>query len=192
MRPPYLSTERLTLRAMVAGDAAIATSWFPAPFPVSAGQAGRWLTDAHRSSPWDDPATLWLAIVRHESDGDRSSDGVVGAVRLLHPRARASELSVHLAPHLTPGEADALQAKVVRLVVPWGRDELEAMVLTLSIGSDQPVSIAAAEGLGMIQAVRLREHLARPGRRADLLWYQALNPLGRVPDPQAMEGGAGA
>lgn len=192
MRPPYLSTERLTLRAMVAADAEVATSWFPAPFPVSAGHAARWLVDAHRSSPWDDPATLWLAILRHGSDGDESRVDVVGAVRLLHPRARTSDISFHLAPRLTHEEADALQAGVVRLVVPWVRDELEAMVLTLSIGADQPDSIAAAEALGMIQAARLREHVARPGRRADLLWYQALNPRGRGADAQATEGRSGA
>ena len=192
MRSPYLSTERLTLRAMVAADAAVATGWFPAPFPVSAEQAGRWLVDVHRSSPWDDPATLWLAIVRHGSDGVGTSDCVIGGVRLLHPRARTSDLSVHPAPHLTFEESDALQAEVVRLVVPWVRDELEAMVLTLSIGSDQPDSIAAAEGLGMIRAARLREHLARSGKRADLLWYQALNPRGRAPDPTTSNGASGA
>ncbi len=192
MHPAYLSTDRLTLRAMVAADATVSMSWFPAPFPVSAGQADRWLADAHRSSPWDDPATLWLAILRRGSDGDGSRDVVVGVVRLLHPRARTSDLSVHLAPHLTHEEADALQGEVVRLTVPWVRDELEAMVLTLSIGSDQPATIAAAEELGMIQAVRLREYLARSGHRADLLWYQALNPRGRILDAQAMEGGSGA
>ncbi len=184
MRPAYLSdqTLALALRAMVATDADDAMSWFPAPFPVSAGQVSRWLTDTHGSSVWDDPATLWLAITQRPENAspDDERDGqVVGAVQLRHPRARTSDLAVHLAPHLAPDERDRLQARVIGLVVPWVRDELEAMVLTLSVGSDQPASIAAAEGLGMILAARLREHLARPGARADLLWYQALNPTGR-------------
>ena len=183
MRPTYLVNQTLTLRAMVASDADAAMSWFPAPFPVSAGQAGHWLTEAHRSSVWDDPATLWLAIVRRPEQtppGDEPGAQVVGSVQLGHPRARTSDLMVHLAPHLGPDERDRLQAEVIGLVVPWVRDELEAMVLTLSIGSDQPASIAVAKGLGMILAARLREHLARPGGRADLLWYQALNPAGRA------------
>lgn len=184
MRPAYLSTGNLALRAMVATDASAAMSWFPAPFPVSAGQAGRWLADAHRSSVWDDPGTLWLAVLRTQPGtaplGDEGLDQVLGVVQLRHPRARTSDLSVHLARYLLPDERDALQAEVIRLVVPWVRDELEAMVVTLSVGSDDPSTIAAAEGLGMVLAARLREHLARPGGRADLLWYQALNPAGRT------------
>ncbi len=167
MRPAYLSTANLTLRAMVATDADEAMSWSPSPFPVSAGQAARWLADAHRSSVWDDPSTLWLAVVRTQLKtaplDDEGLGQVLGVVQLRHPRARTSDLSVHLAPHLSAAEQDALQAEVVRLVVPWVRDELEAMVLTLSIGSDQPETIAVAESLAMVLVARLREHLARPG-----------------------------
>lgn len=187
MPPAYLSNGRLTLRAMVATDADDAMSWFPAPFPASAGQASRWLNEAHRSSVWDDPGTLWLAIVERPKPltPDDERDGrIVGAVELRHPRSRTSDLALHLAPYLEFDVRDSLQAEVIDLVVPWVRDELEAMVLTLSIGSDQPESVAAAESLGMILAARLREHLARPGGRADLLWYQALNPTGRGANPE--------
>ncbi len=188
MFPPYLSTEGLAIRAMVAGDARTAARWFPGPFPVGAEAAGRWLTAQHRMSPWDDPAHLWLVIVRPATGGvgnDQSPDDVVGSVRVGSPRARTPTVTVHVAPALTPDDADRIQAGVIRVVVAWLRDELGAMVVTLGIGSDQPGSIAAAEGLGMVRAARLREHLARPGRRVDLIWYQALGPAPRIAAPGA-------
>ena len=182
MQPPYLSTDRLFLRAMIADDAAVATEWFPSAFPINADQAGRWLLEQHRASPWQDPPHTWLTVVRvgeREPNSSIPRETVVGGVSMSHPRGRMTDIQIRIAPSIDHAEADQLQAEVLRVIVPWARDELEAMVVTVSIGSDQPISIATAERLGMYQAARLREHLARPGRRADLLWYQALNPSGR-------------
>jgi hypothetical protein len=53
---------------------------------------------------------------------------------------------------------------------------------TLEIPSDQNVTIAAARELGMPLAVRLREHIARPGHRVDLLLYQAPGPVWTYPE----------
>lgn len=189
MQPPYLSSDRLSLRAMVASDAAVAADWFPAVFPVNAAQASQWLREQHGFSPWDGPPRTWLTIVRLPTDtlvrGQERNETVVGGVAMSHPRGRTTDVQVWIAPSVDPAGADHLQAEVVRILVPWARDELESMVVTVSIGSDQPASIAAAQELGMLQAARLREHLARPGRRADLLWYQALNGKRLAPDPAA-------
>jgi hypothetical protein len=48
------------------------------------------------------------------------------------------------------------------------------MTFVLHIPADQPETIAAAEALGMIAGVRLREAIARPDQRVDELIYQAL------------------
>ena len=184
MHPPYLSTDRLALRAMVADDALVASDWFPAAFPVNADQAGRWLREQHRTSPWDGPTRLWLAVVRigeHDPNSSIPRQTVVGGVTMSHPRDRTTDVQIRIAPSIEHAEADGLQAEVIRLLVPWARDELETMVVTVAIGSDQPASVTAAQELGMLPAARLREHLARPGRRADLLWFQALNAGRRIP-----------
>ena len=186
MQPLYLSSDQLYLRAMIAGDAALAAAWFPGAFPVNGDQASRWLREQHDTSPWDGPPHTWLAVVERPTDttdAERNgAEAVVGGVRMSHPRGRTTDVKIRIAPSIEPVAADQLQADVMRLVVPWARDELEAMVVTVAIGSDQPVSIAVAQELGMLQAARLRDHLARPGRRADLLWYQALNADRRVPE----------
>ncbi len=77
-------------------------------------------------------------------------------------------------------ESDALRAEVLGLVVPWLRDELELMTVTVDIAADDPAALAAATALGMVLGVRLREHVARPAGRVDLLQFQALNPGRRV------------
>ena len=185
MHPPYLSTDRLAVRAMVADDALAAAAWFPAAFPVNADQAGRWIGEQHRTSPWDGPPRLWLTVVRIGEQEPNSSIPrqrvVGGGVAMSHPRGRTTDVLIRIAPSIDHAEADQLQAEVIRLLVPWARDELEAMVVTVAFGSDQPSSVVAAQELGMLPAARLREHLARPGRRADLLWFQALNAGRRVP-----------
>lgn len=182
MLPRYLSMERLALRAIIAGDAANASSWFPGPFPVSSERVGEWLTEQHRMSPWDEPAHLWLAIVRRSHVDISPVDEMAGSVRLGMPRARTSTIAVHLDPAHEPEVADQIQAEVIGLVVPRMRDELRTMVVSLGTASDQPRRIAAAGGLGMIRAARIREHIARAGHRLDLLWYQALAPAAQVPD----------
>ena len=70
----------------------------------------------------------------------------------------------------------------LRLLHPWIRDDLELMTFVLPIPADQPETIAAAEALGMVQGVRLREGIARPGHRVDDLFYQALFDAWAMPD----------
>jgi hypothetical protein len=48
------------------------------------------------------------------------------------------------------------------------------MIAVAHIAADETETVAAAEALGMTASVRLREHIARPGHRVDLLLYQAL------------------
>lgn len=163
MRAIYLTGEHLYIRALVAADKDCAAAWFDSPFPVNAVRAEAWLKEAHASV--DRPATLHYVIVR------TADDAVIGGVT-LQTDYRTGTLKLHIAPSLP--DADALRAATLRILHPWLRDDLELMTFVLHIPADQSETMAAAEVLGMIPAVRLREAIARPDHRVDDLVYQAL------------------
>lgn len=163
MRAVYLTGEHLFIRALVAADAACAAAWFDSPFPVNAVRAEAWLKETHASV--DRPPTLHYAIVRTEDDA------VIGGVT-LETDYRIGTLTLRIAPWLP--NADALRAAALRILHPWLRDDLELMTFVIHIPADQPETIAAAEALGMVPGVRLREAIARPSHRVDELIYQAL------------------
>lgn len=175
MRPAYLANDRLYLRPLGKEDARVAVAWHPGPLPTNTPAAEAFLKDKH-STAWGPSDPLYLAVVR--ADRDR----VVGGVEIEHPRGPAVAAIVRTAPALADEEADEIVADALRLLVPWLRDEVEAMVVTVPIAADRPRSIAAAEELEMIRGTRLRGFVARAGHRVDLLEYQALNPRRAVGD----------
>ncbi|CAA9555396.1 MAG: hypothetical protein AVDCRST_MAG49-2870 [uncultured Thermomicrobiales bacterium] len=185
MRPAYLTGERIYLRAMLASDAEQATAWSCGPFPINASRAEAVLKETHRQA-WGGADPLHLAIVRLPAAGARDggagpehedpAEEIVGGAELAEPRGRRGRLALRFAPSLSADEADSLRAEALGIVVPWARDELELMTVTIQIPADGRATIAAADALGMIRAVRLREAVLRPGHRVDLFYYQALNP----------------
>ncbi len=183
MRPAWLTSDRYHLRPLVADDAAEVARWFPGPFPVGPAAAGSWLEEQHRWSPWDDPGRVILAIIEHGSTDD--DEEIVGSVQVTQLRARASDLSIRVAPALSPDAEDRIGAAALALVVPWLMGELEALAVTVAIAADRPATRAAADRCGMILTTRLRQHVARPGGRVDVLWYQALRPEAPVIGPEA-------
>ena len=183
--PSYLTGERLYLRAPLKDDVAASASWFPSAFPVSSGQAETYLRDQLRRVWWAADEFL-LTIVRREDDQ------IVGGVVIEHPTGPAAEISLRIAPSLTVSEADQTQADALKLLVPWLLNEAETLTITVNVGADQLQTLEAADDLNMSQQVRLREFLARPGGRVDMIQLQALNPgrAARVADePSAGEGG---
>ncbi|MCC6619357.1 MAG: GNAT family N-acetyltransferase [Chloroflexi bacterium] len=171
MQPPFLTSEQLYLRAMVAEDKEVAVAWRTSPLPLNAARAEGVLREAHQTAGWRRPAFLF-AIVQRETDA------VIGSVTVMQRQWRAVLLRLHLAPWLN--DADAWRAETLRLVTPWLRDEGEVMVISVFIDADQPVTLAAAAELGMVEMAWLRERVARPGGRADQALYQALNPRWEV------------
>jgi hypothetical protein len=117
--------------------------------------------------------------MRHLIIALTDTDEVVGRLH-LYSNGRTADIWFSMAPWLE--DADSLQAETLRLVIPWLRDEASMVMTTLEIPSDQNVTIAAARELGMPLAVRLREHIARPGHRVDLLLYQAPGPVWTYPE----------
>jgi len=167
MRAVYLTGEDFYLRAMVLEDKNHAASWFKPPFPIDAFAAEAMLKDAHAKG-WDEPDVLFLAVVR------ASDDEIIGGVAIEDQARRTAYLNIYSAPSLDEGEI--WRARVLEVVIPWLRDELEVLVTRVEIPEDEQVMLAAAERLGLIPAIRLREAQARPGHRVDILGYQALNP----------------
>ncbi|HEV2107608.1 MAG TPA: GNAT family protein [Thermomicrobiales bacterium] len=179
MGPSYLSSDSLVLRPLQPQDAKASAGWYRSPFPVSPPRAGTLLTEMHTAA-WGQQAPLILAIVeRHNQD-------IVGAVEMSNPRARTASISITTALTLGLTDADRLGANVIPILIPWLRDELEMMSITLPLASDQTASAMAAEAQGMTMAVRLREHVGRPGTRVDLLFYQLLGAPWSIP-PQTSE-----
>jgi RimJ/RimL family protein N-acetyltransferase len=172
LRPTWLTGEHMYLRAMVAADKEHAAAWFDEVWPINAARAEAVLKDEHKAD-----RTPRLALVRN--DGDE----IVGSVEVgTRDGYRRCSLVFHMAPWLESGDADALRAEALRLVVPWLRDQVEVMVVTVHLAADATETVAAAEALGMTRSVQLREWVARPGHRVDKLIYQALNPRWEVRD----------
>ena len=171
LRPVFLTGERVYLRAFLPEDKDHAAAWFPGPFPVNSIRAESFLKDVHKEEAL---RTRRLAIVR------TTGDDLIGGARVWMGHWH-SELSFQLAPWLDAIEADELRAEALELAVRWLRDDWELPSIRVELAADQPLTDAAAERLGMTLAARLREHVARPGGRADLIVRQLTRPSWSFP-----------
>jgi RimJ/RimL family protein N-acetyltransferase len=171
MRVVYLTGEHVYIRPLVAADSEHAAAWFASLFPVNATRAAAWLAE--------EQANAWDRWARHYAMARVADDAVVGGVT-FHTDERKGTLLFHMASWLP--DADTLRAEALALLVRWVRDDLELMTVVAHIAADEPETIAAAERLGMTTNARLREHIARPDHRVDLLIYQALFTPWRAAD----------
>jgi len=177
MRVTYLTGERVYLRAMVEADKDVGIAWWPGPFLVNAARAEEWLKEEHKD--------IYTKHTRRYVIVRVVDDTVVGSVALQDHDHRRGTVVFHMAPTLA--EADVLRADALRLVVPWVRDDLELMVLTLICAADETETLAAARELGMEESVRLREFVARPGGRVDRVFMEMLNTPWRVGEGERVE-----
>lgn len=168
MKPPFLTGERVYIRAMTMEDKDCGVAWFSSVFPVNAERAERFLREEVKET--FAARRRYYVIVRTEDDQ------VIGGIKVKSWDLRAADLRVTMAPHLLPEDADIYKADALRLVVPWIRDEHEYMALTVRFAEDETACIAAAEEMDLYFGARFRGFLRRPGERIDLLIYQALNP----------------
>lgn len=171
MRVSYLTGRRVALRPLVLGDKATASAWYPRPYPIDAARAETWLKENHKDI-W--PRTIYYALVRADGAAtpEAADDEIVGSVR-INWNTQQANVRFTMASWLT--DADALRADAIGVVVPWLIDEREMLVVTVALASDEAASIVAASSIGMREMARLREHIARPGGRVDLLYFQKLN-----------------
>lgn len=172
MRATYLTGERIYLRAMTIEDKEHSAAWFAGPFPIDAERAEKFLKEEH-SSLYSRNRHLIIALT--------DTDEIVGALHMV-TNGRGADTWFSIAPWRD--DADSLQADALRLVIPWLRDEAIMVATDTEIPADCTETIAAAEALGMRLAVRLREHVARPGQRVDMLLYQALGSAWTYPEEE--------
>ncbi|MBA2278604.1 MAG: GNAT family N-acetyltransferase [Chloroflexia bacterium] len=178
----FLAGETVAFRAPALADAEQAVRWLPGPFPWNAVQAERLLRE-QETVPWGNAPTIRLIAVARET-GE-----ILGGAEIERQEKRTAWITLTFGPDLAGAERERLHAEALRILVPWLLDELGLMTVTTALGDDEAALKAVAESLGMAEAVRLRAHLARPGGRADLLWFQALNPR-RTPRVDGGDGDA--
>jgi RimJ/RimL family protein N-acetyltransferase len=167
----YLRNERIGLRAPMREDAVHVAAWHEGMFPLTP-QAAEALLEEQETVPWGNNPVVRLIAV------DLVTGSVAGGAVLERTDNRVGKL------RLTAGGAErsaevrqGIRAEMLRLIVPWAMDEIDLMVISVDIPADEQIVIDAALELGMRQAVRLREYVARPaGRRIDLPMFERVNP----------------
>lgn len=156
--------EEVYLRRIEKQDATHAMSWRNSVYPVSPSVTEAWITD---TLPKQDNA--WYAVVR------KADDRVVGSC-VLHPSRVDTEMQVTIDP-LFEEAAGRWKAEVIRLILPWRVEELQAMAISITLGGDEPEAIAAAFAAGAWEAARtpnlLRSH--RTGEWVDRVYLVSLN-----------------
>lgn len=167
LRPAiYLRGELAGLRAPLRADAGTADVWYEGPVPLLPEAAESMLVASERV-PWGNNPVIRLMIVALDSSE------TLGSVLIHRSADRTSRLT------LTVGERVPMRAQVegeaLGLVVSWLLNEIGVMTVTIRVPADEMSMLAAAEAAGMRTAVRLREHVARPGGRVDVLTMERVN-----------------
>lgn len=165
----YLQDARYGLRAPVPEDAEQAWAWYEGAFPIS-GEAAREYLVEQESIPWGGNPTIRLVVI------DLATNTVVGGALIERQNNRVGKLQiVGGRPEPFSDAAQRLRASVLRMLVPWMMGELNMMTTVIDVPADETVMIDAARELGLVEAARLRQHIARPSGRVDLLMLELVN-----------------
>lgn len=165
----YLQDGRFGLRAPVPEDAEYAGAWYEGAFPISAEAAREHLAE-HETLPWGINPTIRLIVV------ELDTGSVVGGVLVERQNNRVGKIVIVAGrPDPASEAAQRVRAAVLRMVVPWMMGELNLMTAVIDAPADETVVIEAARELGLVEVVRLREHIARPSGRVDLLMLERVN-----------------
>ncbi len=165
----YLRNDLYGLRAAVPDDAVHVTAWYEGAFPITP-EAARELLTGQETVAWGMNPTIRLMVV------DLVTAEVVGGAVVERDDNRVSKIRITVGgAGRDTNDAQHLQADVLRMLVPWVMGELDMMTAVIDIPADETILIDAARELGMIEAVRLREHVLRPAGRVDLLMLELVN-----------------
>lgn len=165
----YLNDGRYGLRAPAPEDAAHAGAWYEGAFPISTEVAEKLLAESE-TIPWGNNPTIRLVVV------DLETDAVAGGALVERQDNRMGKLVVTAGGPERAGEgAQRLRAAVLRMLVPWVMGELGLMTAVIDVPVDETIVIDAARDLGMVEVARLREHIARPSKRIDLLMLERVD-----------------
>ena len=163
----YLQDGTFGLRSPLREDAESVGAWHEGPFPMGPEEA-RKLLEEHETIPWGNNPVIRLMIV------EIASNEVVGGAVVEREDHRVSKLRI-TAGGLDQRHADQARVAVLHMLVPWVFDELGLMTAVIDLPADDTVMIKAANQLGLVETVRLREHMHRPGGRVDLLMLERVD-----------------
>lgn len=165
----YLRDDRHGLRAPVAEDATFADAWYEGAFPISAETARAMLLE-QESIAWGANPVIRLVAV------ELGTGAIVGGAIVERQDTRVGKLQVTTGGPDRAGErAQRLRAALLRLLVPWVMGELNMMTAVIDVPADETHLIDAARDVGLVEVARLREHIARPDGRVDLLMLERVN-----------------
>ncbi len=165
----YLRNDRLGLRAPARDDAARANAWYEGHFPVTPQVAEDLLVE-QETIPWGNNPTIRLMVI------DLETGAVVGGALVERTDNRVSKLRITVgAVDRSDIERQRIRSDVLRVLLPWVMDELDLMIATIDVPADESTVIEAASEIGMNGVVRLREYVARPNGRVDLLMFERIN-----------------
>jgi RimJ/RimL family protein N-acetyltransferase len=165
--PSFLTGPELYLRGIDRDDAKVMNAWHPSPYPLPSDLAVEQLEESISKDAVE--GTFRYVACR------RADDAPVGSVEFYSEDQRSCWTTVYANPLLA--DADAIQAEIVRIFVPWMLHEREMMVIWLEAPEDDKGVASAAAELGMAIAYRYREAVLRNGAREDRICYEALHPV---------------
>ncbi len=157
----YLSGPELHLRAVEMADAATEPSWRESWFPRA-----RSVSEANIESEQAGGSTL-VAV--------RNRDGVIVGSVTIEREGPWSSVQPFAARWLDTARADAVEAEIVSLLLPFLVEEEGAIAALAKVASGQPDTKAALERIDARWCFRLREAWQFRGQRRDLLGYQLTN-----------------
>lgn len=165
----YLCDEHYGLRAPVLEDADVAGAWYEGTFPITVETARAMLRE-QETIPWGANPVIRLVVI------ERKSGRVVGGAIVERQDNRVGKLQVTAGGPDRAGEpAQRVRAAVLRLLVPWVMGELSMMTAVIDVPADEAIVIDTARELGLVEVVRLRDHIVRPDGRVDLLMLERVN-----------------
>lgn len=165
----YLRDDRYGLRAPVPADAEVSGAWYEGTFPISP-EAARALLEEQEAIAWGANPVIRLIVT------ELDMGTVVGGALVERQNNRVGKIQITTAGPDRAGEAaQRLRAAVLRLLVPWVMGELNMMTAVIDVSADETIVIDAARELGLVEVVRLREHIDRPAGRVDLLMLERVN-----------------
>ena len=160
---PWLTGAHLGLRAPLLADADHAARWWPGD-EADDPEAVRSALRARETIPWGKNPVITLVAI------DLASGEICGGVQATRSSSGTCAVEVMAPEH----DADVLR-EMLQLVVPWLAEEVGVRSVLLEAAADDAALLAAAGVAGMVEAVRRREHLVRPGGRVDLLQLERVN-----------------
>lgn len=162
LQQTYLCGPTLHLRAVEREDAACEPSWRESWFPRA-----RTVSQARIEDEYGSGKPTLVAV--------RNSDGVILGSAGIETGGPATQVKPFVARWLDSARADAVEAEIIELILPFLIEEGGSSAALVEIASGKPEMEAALERIGARFCYRHREAWQIGAARRDKLGYQLFN-----------------